>query len=318
MSYTGTTHKSYLVDTNVSVGEILNMEKNVITQTYRVVKYDLVPTGNPPPGISLPYGLDNALADTSPQSVLPIIGAAFADTSPPSATWQTSALCRGHQAQKYDKYMEVRATFDTYYHWLAGAKGNNAGSIVTVANDTYLPAKVSYQVKTRQTNLWRAIGTAPSATSDSVTTTTGAYVGQGATPIRADVACMSIRVQLMCDSEQQSPLTNSAVILSYIGKRNADTFLGYTQGQLVCTGGSLSHLENEYYLLSMEYEYDEYFEHNQVCAVNNANQITLTAGNPTTVYWRRPTRSSVNFNNLWGSGAQAHLWRYICENGRYW
>lgn len=317
MTYTGTNYKSRIVDTAVNVGEILNMDKNSITQTYRVWKYAVSPPSNIL-GVELPYGLDRAIDETTPQRVLPVIGSVFPDTVPASARWQSTALCRSHNAGKQDMIMDVRVVYDTYYHWLKAAKGNNAGTVVTVADDSYLPCKVSYAVKTRTTNLWRAVGTAPSATSDSVTMTSGAYVSTGSTPIRADVACMSIRVQLMCDSEQQSPSTNSSVILSYIGKRNLDTFLGYSAGKLVCTGGSLSHQENEYYLLSMEYEYDEYFEHNQVCATDASGKVALTGGNPTTVYWKRPPRDSVNFNNIWGAGDQGYLWRYICENGRYW
>lgn len=317
-AYTGTNHRSYVTDTSVSVGDPLNFDKNTITQNYRVVKYSVTP---PPPtaGVDLPYGLDLALAETSPQRVLPLIGSPFPDTAPPSATWQVTALCRSQQAQKLDKYMDVRVVFDTQYHWLAGAKGiNSSGAVVTVADGNYLPARAVFSVKTRQTNLWRAIGTAPSATSDSVTMTSGAYVGQGATPIRADVSQVAIRVQLMIDAESQSNTATATAISQYIGKRNADTFMGYTAGQLVCVGASLNHLEYEYSIVTMEYEYDEYFEHNQVCATNNANQINLTAGNPTTVYWKRPTRGTVNFNDIWPAGDFGAVQRYMAERGRYW
>lgn len=320
-AYTGTSHRSYVVDTSVAVGDPLNFEKNTITQTYRVVRYSVTPPSPPAPpnGIDLPYGLDLALAETSPQRVLPVIGSPFPDTAPPSATWQVQALCRNHQAQKFDKYMDVRVVYDTYYHWLANARGiDSSGTVITPAAGNYLPARAIFSVKTRQTNLWRAVGTAPSATSDSVTTTSGAYVGQGATPIRADVSQVAIRLQLMIDADSQSNTVTATNIAAYIGKRNADTFMGYTAGQLVCVGGSLSHVEYEYSTVTMEYEYDEYFEHNQVCAVNNANQITLTAGNPTTVYWKRPTRTSVNFNDIWPAGDFGAVQRYMAERGKYW
>lgn len=317
MSYTGTNHKSVVVDTSVSVGDPTNFEKNVITQTYRVWRYSVSPPVNID-GVSLPYGLDRAVDETTPQRVLPVIGSPFPDTSPPSARWQTYALCRSHQASKQDRIMDVRVVFDTHYHWLDDPRGNNAGTVTTLADGVYLPARANYTVKTRQTNLWRAVGTAPSATSDSVTMTTGAFVSQGVTPIKADVACIAIRVQLVVDCESQPNTTTAGVIAAYIGKRNSDAFLGYPIGSLVCVGGSLTHLEHEFYLVSMEYEYDEYFEHNQICATNPDGRIATTSGNPTTVYWKRPTRTSVAFNDLWGASAQGYLYRYMAENGKYW
>jgi hypothetical protein len=317
MTFTGTNYKSKVVDTSVSVGDILNFEKNSITQTYRVWKYAVSPPTNII-GVQLPYGLDRAIDDTTPQAVLPPIGTPFPDTSPSSARWQTYALCRSHSAGKQDMIMDVRVVYDTHYHWLDNPKGNNGGTVSTIADGVYLPSRAIYSVKTRQTNLWRAVGTAPSATSDSVTMSTGAYVGTGSTPIKADVACVSIRVQLIVDAESQPNTTTATTIAAYIGKRNSDVFLGYPIGSLVCVGGSLSHLDGEFYTVSLEYEYDEYFEHNQVCATDASGKISLTTGNPTTVYWKRPTRSSVAFNNLWGASAQGYLWRYMAENGRWW
>jgi hypothetical protein len=316
MSYSSTNYTSYLVDTQVSVGSFLNMEKNTISVVYRLQRKD----GGPPSlGISLPYGLDIALAETSPQRVLPVLDSPFPDTTPPSATWQTYALCRSHNALKQDKYIDVRVVYDTFYHWLDGPKGNNGGTESTQADGAYLPVKVSYQVKTRQSMVWKSGGTAPSATSDSVTITTGSFVGQGVTPQKVEVSQMSIRLQAVIDVESQANTATAGVVLAYIGKRNSDTFLGYTAGQLVCVGGSLTQLENEFYMLSLEYEYDEYFEHNQICETNPDGKIkTTSTGQPNTVYWKRPTRTSVNFNDIWPAGALGYVQRYLAENGRYW
>lgn len=318
-AYTATNHKSYVIDTSVQVGDPLNFEKNSILQTYRIAKYSITP---PPTlaGTDLPYGLDSVLADTSPQRVLPPLSTPFPAPGSGSSTWQELALCRSHQAAKFDKHIDVRVVFDTYYHWLDNPQGiaTPAGTIATKADGNYLPARATYSVKTRQTNLWRAVGTAPSATSDSVTTTTGAYVGQGVTPIKVDVSQVAIRVQLLVDAESQPNTTTATVIAAYLGKRNSDVFMGFPIGSLVCVGGNLSHLEYEFYMVTLEYEYDEYFEHNQVCATNPDGKIAMTAGNPTTVYWKRPTRSSVNFNDLWPAGAFGEVQRYMAERGKYW
>ena len=316
MSYSSTNYTSYLVDTQVGVGSFLNMEKNTISVVYRLQRKD----GGPPSlGISLPYGLDIALAETSPQRVLPVLDSAFPAPTVGSSTWQEYALCRSHNALKQDKYIDVRVVYDTFYHWLDGPKGNNGGTVSTQPDGAYMPVKVNYQVKTRQSMVWKSGGTAPSATSDSVTITTGSFVGQGVTPQKVEVSQLAIRVQIMIDAESQSNVQTAAAILGYIGKRNSDTFLGYTAGQLVCVGGSLTQLENEFYLVSLEYEYDEYFEHNQICETNPDGKIkTTNTGQPNTVYWKRPTRSSVAFNDVWGANAQGYIRRYMAENGRYW
>lgn len=316
MSYTSTNYTSYIVDTQVGVGSFLNMEKNTISVVYRVSR---ITGGTPVPGINLPYGLDLVLAETTPQRVLPVLDSAYQAPVVGTSTWQEYALLRSHNALKQDKFIDVRCMYDTYYHWLTAPKGNNAGSVSAQADGAYLPVKVNYQVKTRQSQVWKSGGTAPGATSDSVTITTGSFVGQGVTPQKVEVSQMAIRLQMVVDAESQPNTTTSTAIIGYIGKRNSDTFLGYTAGQLVCVGGSLTHMENEFFMVTLEYEYDEYFEHNQICEVNPDGKIkTTSTGQPNTVYWKRPTRTSVNFNDIWPAGALGYVQRYVAENGRYW
>ncbi len=315
MSYQSDNYESFLVDTQVSVGSFLNMEKNTISAVYRVRRT----TGGPPaPGISLPYGIDIILADTN-GPVFPVLDEAYPGPVIGSPTWQANALCRSHNALKQNKFIDVRCLFDTYYHWLTAPQGNNAGSVSAQADGLYLPVKLTQQTKTRQSVVWKSGGTDPSATSDSVTITTGSFVGQGVTPQKVEVAQMSIRLQIVIDAESQANTATAAAILGYLGKRNSDTFLGYAAGKLVCTGAALTQLEHEFYMVSFEYEYDEYFEHNQICETNPDGKIkTTNTGQPNTVYWKRPTRSSVAFNDVWPAGALGYVQRYVAENGVYW
>lgn len=318
MPNAGTNYTSHRVATRVVEGNPF-FGKSSIEVTYRV-QSNVGSPGSAPAGIDLPYGLDLVLADTG---VLPKVGSAFPAPGTGSARWQTSALCRSLRAQPADKYIDVVATFDTMYFAASGSdvKMNKAGTVSFAPAGVYVPARTVFQSSKRSANAWRGgWSTNPPAGSDSTTDIGGSMISTGRTPTRIDVAQMKIRMKLLMDTESQTPADIAAVAAAYVGKRNSDTFLGFSAGTLVCDSANVQQVEHEFYELAMEYTWDEWNHHNQTPDVDPAGAVKMSGNVVQTVFWKRETRSSVAFNDLFGSPAtdQGGVWRYMAENGVYY
>lgn len=307
---------SFTVDTSVQQGG--PFEKSTIVERYRLVEYDDVPTPDAPSGsgLVLPYSMDTAMLQASP--AIPKIGEVYPGPAIGSATWQTKCLCRSLQGSTVDKHVDVVATWDTFYFYSPDVKKNVAGVISDAVDAAYLPARATFSIGTKDINAWRVNPSAPSATLNvSAGDIGGTAVVSGITPIKQSVATVKLRIRILIDAEIDNIVDTASDISSFAGTRNSDTFMGFTTGKLVCTGGAVSHLENEFYEASLEYEYDEYFEHVQVPEMASDGRPKGGAAGPTVVKWQRPVRTSSAFNNLFGATEQGGVWRYMCEQGRF-
>jgi hypothetical protein len=295
MPNVGTTYTSHKVATRVVEGTPY-FGKSSIEVTYRVQSNLGVP-GSAPAGIDLPYGLDLVLADTG---VLPRIGSPYPAPGSGTSTWQETAICRSLRAQPADKYIDVVALYETMYFYTPAnfTKMNKGGTVSFAPAGVYVPARTVFQSSKRAANVWRGgWSTSPPAGSDSTADIGGSMISAGKTP--ADIA---------------------AVAAAYVGKRNSDTFLGFTAGTLVCDSANVQQVDAEFYELSMEYTYDEWYFHNQTPDVDPAGAVKMSGNVVQTVYWKREPRTAVAFNDIFGSPAtdQGGVWRYMAENGVYY
>ena len=318
MPNVGTTYTSHKVATRVVEGTPY-FGKSSIEVTYRV-QSNLGSPGSAPAGIDLPYGLDLVLADTG---VLPRIGTPYPAPGSGTSTWQETALCRSLRTQPADKYIDVVATFDTMYFYTPAnfTKMNKGGTVSFAPAGVYVPARTVFQSSKRAANVWRGgWSTNPPAGSDSTSDIGGSMISAGKTPTKIDVAQMKIRMKLLMDTESQTPADIAAVAAAYVGKRNSDTFLGFTAGTLVCDSANVQQVDSEFYELAMEYTYDEWYFHNQTPDVDPAGAVKMSGNVVQTVYWKREPRTAVAFNDLFGSPAtdQGGVWRYMAENGVYY
>lgn len=308
---------SFKVDTTVVQGG--PFQKSTIVETYRAVEYNDVPNPDVPSGggLVLPYAMDTALYQTGP--ALPKIGIAYPGPAAGTSTWQETALCRSLQAVPVEQHIDVVATYDTYYFYSKDVKKNTSGTVSDASDTAFLPARATFSIGTKEINVWRVNPTAPSATVNvSASDIGGTAVVSGITPMKQSVSTVKLRIRILIDSETQDIVAAASNISSFAGKRNTDTFMGFTTGKLVCTGGAVSHLEHEYFEASLEYEYDEYFEHVQVAEMAADGRPKGGATGPTVVKWQRPVRTGDAFNNIFGSSEQGGVWRYMCEKGRYY
>jgi hypothetical protein len=293
------------IDMNAMHGTMF--QKSVIVETWRV--------WDPAANTVMPYSVRDALS----LSLIPQVGEAFPAPLSGSPLWEQTALCRSLQASQMQNHMDVVATFDTYYFYTDDAKKNTAGTVASAAAGNYLPARTIASISTKEISIYRnGWSTSPPIGSDSTADIGGTVVISYPQPIRISVPSLKLRVVLLIDAEVQDPIDAADKITSFIGKRNSDTFLTVAAGGLVCVGGGVSHLENEYFEASVEYEWDGYYEHVQVAETASDGRPKGNASGGSVVKWQRPTRSTAAFNDLWGATEQGGVWRYMAENGRYY
>ena len=308
-----------VVDARVQQGG--PFEKSTITEVRRVFWYDDV-TGQPLAiGISLPYGLKEVLAQSSPQ-VVPVMNGAYPAPLVGTSVWEEYALLRSLSAAATPGGfgIDVTCTYDTMYFYGPGVQKNNNGVVsAATADRPWLPARASISTATKEINVWRVNwSTQPPKASNTTSDIGGTAVVSGITPIKIQVPTAKIKVRLLIDAEVNNITTASQFIGTFAGKRNSDTFLGYPAGELVCTSGVITHLENEFFEVSTEYSWDAYYEHVQVPEMAADGRPKGGAAGPTTVKWQRPDRTSTAFNDLFGATEQGHVWRYMCEEGTYY
>lgn len=310
---------SYIVDCQVQQGA--PFEKSTIVERYRCIDADDAPNPDQPSGggLVLPYALQDGQYQTVPYQAVPVVGQPYPAPVAGSSTWQETALCRSIQATPIAQHMDVVATYDTMYFYSKDVKKNVSGTVSDAVDAPYLPSRATFSIGTKDINVWRVNATAPVATNNvSASDIGGTAVVSGITPMKQSVSTVKLRIRILIDSETQDIVAAASNISSFAGKRNTDTFMGFTTGKLVCTGGAVTHLEHEYFEASLEYEYDEYFENVQVPEMASDGRPKGGASGPTVVKWQRPVRTGANFNDIFGSSEQGGVWRYMCEEGRYY
>lgn len=308
-----------VVNTTVQQGG--PFEKSTIVETRRVFWYDDA-TGQPLAiGISLPYGLKEVLAQSSPQ-VVPVMNGAYPGPVTGTSVWEENALLRSLSAVPTNGGygIDVTCTYDTLYFYGPGIKKNMAGTVSdATANKAFLPARASISTSTKEINVWRVNwSTQPPKASNTTSDIGGTAVVSGITPIKIQVPTAKIKVRLLIDAEINNITAASQFIGTFAGKRNSDTFLGYPAGELVCTSGVITHLEGEFFEVSTEYTWDAYYEHVQVPEMAADGRPKGGPAGPTTVKWQRPDRTAAAFNDLFGATEQGGVWRYMCEEGTYY
>lgn len=310
---------SFITDCQVQQGAFF--DKSTIVVRYRCIDADdaLDPDQPSGAGLILPYALQDAQYQTTPYQPVPVVGQPYPPPGAGSSTWQETCLCRSVDASPIAQHMDVVATYDTMYFYSKDVKKNVGGTISDATDAPYLPARATFSIGTKEINVWRVNPTAPVATNNvSASDIGGTAVVSGITPIRQSVSTVKLRIRILIDAETQDIVAAASNISSFAGKRNNDTFMGFTAGKLVCTGGAVSHVSYEYFEASLEYEYDEYFENVQVPEMAADGRPKGGASGPTVVKWQRPIRTGTNFNDIFGTSEQGGVWRYLCENGRYY
>lgn len=272
----------------------------------------------PPAPIAFPGDINQILADTSAGGpVIPSI----ADPYGVGTSWQDSCLLRSINWSQEGTAAVADLEWTTRYFYADAAKGMASnveaiGSATTLGAGLFLPAQVVPVIKTRSTKLLRdnPSMTGPNSANDK----TGSDIGGIVKRTNSDVVQVGLRMRLIIDAESLSIDAVTGIVQAYAGKKNSGAFLGYGAGNLICGGGSVNHLENEFWEVVMEYLYDEYFHHSQEAEIGADGRPLMNGSNYSNVQWVRQARGAVNFNDIWPAGDLGKSYKYQCFAGKWW
>lgn len=313
-----TLYKSWRLSYDLSIGDIWDIHK--LTEKWHVERVD----GNPLKPNDVP-GILFELGAGAP--VIPDIGDPYVfPTGGLGTTLMESMLVRSHQwGQPDGKGITVTVNYETRYFEANAAKGitgYDPSAGVILARQLFLPCELLPIFMSRNTRLYRdPVTTAPPAGLDI----TAADIGGTAKDIDVDVKQIGLKLRLIVDANSlpiagYPVLTNGlvGVISAYLGKKNSVSFFNFPAGSLVCSGATINHLESEFYEVAMEYLYDEYFHHSQYAVKATDGRPEMNGTNTATVYWTRPVRGAVNFDDIFPAGDLGKSQRYQACAGRWY
>lgn len=313
-----TLYKSWVTSYHLQIGDIWDIHR--LTERWHVERVD----GNP----LKPNDVANILFETGAGApVIPDIADPYLfPTGGLGTTLMESMLVRSHNWEQPDgKGINVTVNYETRYFEANAAKGitgydPSAGTIL--ARGLFLPAELLPIFMSRNTTLYRdPVTTAPPANLDI----TAADIGGTAKDLDVDVKQIGLKLRMIVDANSLPiagyPVATNGlvgVISQYLGKKNSVSFFGFAAGSLVCSGATINHLESEFYELAIEYLFDEYFHHSQFAARGTDGRVEMNGTSPKTVYWTRPVRGAVNFDDIWPAGDLGKSQRYQACAGRWY
>lgn len=317
-----TLYKAWRLSYDASIGDIWDVHK--LTERWHIERVD----GQP----MKPNDIPNVLFETGAGApVIPDICDPYQfPTGGLGTTLLESMLVRSHQWSQPDgKGLQVTINYETRYFEANAARGINgydpsAGTVL--ARGLFLPCELLPVFMSRNTRLYRdPVTTSPPAGLDI----TAADIGGAAKEIDVDVKQIGFKLRMVIDANSLPiagyPVASNGVvgvISAYLGKKNSVSFFNYPAGSLVCSGATLNHLESEFYEIAMEYLYDEYFHHSQMPAKASDGRPEMeTVSGVTkikTVYWTRPVRGAVNFDDIFPAGDLGKSQRYQACAGRWY
>ena len=172
---------------------------------------------------------------------------------------------------------------------------------------------IEYQSVTRSMRVYRTGWTTnPPGASDASADIGGTAVqGVGDSAVWP-VNQVRARVRLVWDTANTKL---DAIIGNYapgLNKRNSASFLGASANTLVMEGYSINPIRHEFYEVTLDLLYDEFFHHEQVADVAADGRPTKAGGTgPAVVKWKRLPRSTVDFNTIFPNSSV----RALAERG---
>lgn len=272
---------------------------------------------------NIPYDVDAMRAD-GVNPVIPRIGTAY--PTAPGATWEDACGLRNVSFSSAPRGMIATLQYSTRYFYATNAKGiaqttESLASATTLPAGLYLPCKVLSTVRNRSVLAYRSnpgMTSASAALDASTSDIGGAALGGGrGQQIEVKQVVLKLRMTIDCEIGGQDVDAITGIIQQYGGKKNSAQFLGYGAGQLVCEGGSLNHLEHEFYELVMDYLYDEWYHHEQVPQTGADGRPLMAANAPSDVRFRRLARTGVDFNQIFPVSDLGRSYKYQAFKGTW-
>ena len=228
----------------------------------------------------------------------------------PGKSWEQFAACRSYSlSQVSGKLIKVSMHFSTLYF---------VDPTSTSTLRYQLPAMSEYTARQRTTKIYRTgWATVPPPGLDISADIGGTNMVGGSTAVDTMVPQVSIRVRATQDASVTSML-QATTLANYMGRLNSVAFMGAPIGTVLCEGVSVSKTGagTEYYEVIFEFLYDFWAHHEQVPTCEPSGRPVQGSTGPSEVKWKRMARLTADFNNIYGSPADAVL-KNLIEKG-YW
>ena len=294
-------------------------ELSTITETWFVSRKR---SGSMTP-MNLPYDYETMRSDTG-GPVIPVLNSGYPTGT--GATWQDACALRTVDIQPAQKGALCTLQYSTRYFYTKLARGlaKNTESIASstlLSSGIYLRASRTTQSRTRSSLAYRTqsggyTGTVNASIDASTSDIGGTQLGGGRGQ-QVDVKQFQIKVRLIVDTEitGQDLDALEVVLLACIGRRNSQPFLGWPANTVICEGGSLNHLEYEFYEFVLDFLWDEWAHFTQVPEMGADGRPKMSGGLPSDVRWRRDIRTAVDFNDIWPSSDLGKSYKYQVFRG---
>lgn len=246
--------------------------------------------------------------------LIPRIGTQWTKPGGSGNTWQETCLLTSVDWSRAGAGIVANLTYSTrYFQAQAGAARGLARTQDIVTNSTAinssllcLAASMTPSLRTRPMKVYRVQGspsiTFPSPTLDRSSTDIGGIQSI----CQADVRQINYKLRMYVDVETLALNELAYILNDYVGTRNSDLFFGCGPGTMIVDSCSITHLENVFWELNIDYLYDEYSHHSQepTCGYDGKPLMTSSSGVPKylDVKWTREYRNSVAFNDFWPDG----------------
>lgn len=317
-----TLYKSWRKSYTANIGDIWDVHR--LTERWHIERVD----GNP----MKPNDISGVLFETGAGApVIPDIADPYQfPAGGLGTTLLESMLVRSHQwGQPDGKGLEVTINYETRYFEANAAKGmtgNDITAATVLSRGLFLPCEVLPIFMSRNIKIYRDNPgmTQPSNTLDKSLSD----IGGSPKEIDVDVKQIGLKLRMVVDANTLPMIGNGTidgmvdVAYAFLGYKNSQPFLGNIVGSLVCTGANINHLESEFYEFALEFLYDQYYHQSQMpdmASDGRPDRETVSGVTKIkTVYWTRPVRGGVDFNEIWPSGDLGKSQRYQAFAGRWY
>lgn len=239
--------------------------------------------------------IDTEIAAIQAEAHIPTLNAQYSTTPPAGMTWEQYCRCRdiSYRTVAGGKAIVFTVVWSTLY----------TDDIGSASLSYVLPSSTEYTARTRATNIYRTGWTVNPSNTNASADIGGTAVSNGTQPISIQVAQVQIRVRLTLDASVYDMLYAATGLSTYINKINDTAFAGCAIGTLICEGVTVqkSTAGYEFYETIFEFLFDPFFHLEQVCDSDEKGSPKLASGVPSVVKWKRPARTAVDFNSIFGT-----------------
>jgi hypothetical protein len=212
-------------------------------------------------------------------------------------TWQQFVRFRGYTVRQLPNASGAELTLTWSTRYVLTLHGGSPPTLFYTPRSGLNFASLSRSILIYRTG-WSV---APPAALDVSATDIGGTAISGGNDGQAYLVAQNrFRLTFEQDSTVTTMQAAAASFQSYQNKKNSATFLGMPANTVICEGVHLNPVKYEFYEVSFDFLFDEFYHHEQVPTMDPDGRIKRNNTGPTEVKWKRLPRTGVDFNLIYG------------------